>query len=205
MGQAICCKCFSAPLQFMTSNMQMHSTPAAVEDGFSEASDLLDEENYRSALAYSEEHIQVLVDHQMSKLADRLAALDSEMLNTPSSEYLKGNGGDSLLNTQHFSTDYQPRGSIDDNFVSPRDDKDELLDSLVGSEGLDSIDEPDLLGFRSQASGASRIGLKGEIESRGDAADLLGPLDAIDDVDEEEDLRSLEMNGQHRGAVEMLI
>jgi len=183
----------------------MHSTPAAVEDGFSEASDLLDEENYRSALAYSEEHIQVLVDHQMSKLADRLAALDSEMLNTPSSEYLKGNGGDSLLNTQHFSTDYQPRGSIDDNFVSPRDDKDELLDSLVGSEGLDSIDEPDLLGFRSQASGASRIGLKGEIESRGDAADLLGPLDAIDDVDEEEDLRSLEMNGQHRGAVEMLI
>ncbi|GAB5356774.1 hypothetical protein AAMO2058_000317800 [Amorphochlora amoebiformis] len=76
-----CCRCFSSPLQFL----QMKRPPGQEEEDFGETNDLLDEENYRSALAYSEEHIQVLVDHQMSTLADRLAALDSQMLQTPES------------------------------------------------------------------------------------------------------------------------
>mmetsp|Transcript_10330 Transcript_10330/g.16740 ORF Transcript_10330/g.16740 Transcript_10330/m.16740 type:complete len:232 (-) Transcript_10330:235-930(-) len=90
MGQRLascaphCCKCFTDPLLFM----QMESTVIPTSDAdeeeeehFGETTDLLDEENFRSALAYSEEHIQVLVDHQMSTLADRLAALDVQMIN----------------------------------------------------------------------------------------------------------------------------
>mmetsp|Transcript_14767 Transcript_14767/g.20540 ORF Transcript_14767/g.20540 Transcript_14767/m.20540 type:complete len:240 (-) Transcript_14767:240-959(-) len=87
MGQRLascapnCCKCFTDPLLFMQMESTVSPHPGVdEEDHFGETTDLLDEENFRSALAYSEEHIQVLVDHQMSTLADRLAALDVQMI-----------------------------------------------------------------------------------------------------------------------------
>mmetsp|Transcript_23025 Transcript_23025/g.34300 ORF Transcript_23025/g.34300 Transcript_23025/m.34300 type:complete len:103 (+) Transcript_23025:107-415(+) len=81
MGKAMscaprCCRCFSAPLDFLQMKRPNHQKS---DDDLSEVTDLLEEENYRSALSYSEEHIQVLLDHQMSTLADRLAALDSQL------------------------------------------------------------------------------------------------------------------------------
>eukprot|EP00467_Chlorarachnion_reptans_P017415 CAMPEP_0114523380 /NCGR_PEP_ID=MMETSP0109-20121206/21258_1 /TAXON_ID=29199 /ORGANISM="Chlorarachnion reptans, Strain CCCM449" /LENGTH=197 /DNA_ID=CAMNT_0001704687 /DNA_START=217 /DNA_END=807 /DNA_ORIENTATION=- len=122
------------------------STAVADDDRFNETTDLLDEENFRSALAYSEEHIQVLVDHQMSTLADRLAALDCELLNGDENDSL-GETPD-LITAEYFSPRSKSKVDIEplhSNFDYAKDEKEEyglnngsvLLDGLDPEQNLD--------------------------------------------------------------------
>uniref|UniRef100_A0A7S2TG93 Uncharacterized protein n=1 Tax=Lotharella oceanica TaxID=641309 RepID=A0A7S2TG93_9EUKA len=147
MGQAIttcspiCCRCLSAPLQ---SIMQMQSPSSSIrgEDDALETADLLDEENYRSALAYSEEHIQVLVDHQMATLADRLAALDSQLLSEDnldkSHDTLSGNQTTDASSIQHED---EALGSLEEG------NGEDLLGSLLDEDSNTAEPLPKLEGL----------------------------------------------------------
>eukprot|EP00469_Lotharella_globosa_P005521 CAMPEP_0167792912 /NCGR_PEP_ID=MMETSP0111_2-20121227/12846_1 /TAXON_ID=91324 /ORGANISM="Lotharella globosa, Strain CCCM811" /LENGTH=176 /DNA_ID=CAMNT_0007685927 /DNA_START=135 /DNA_END=665 /DNA_ORIENTATION=+ len=111
--------------------MQLQSPSPSVhgEDDAMETADLLDEENYRSALAYSEEHIQVLVDHQMATLADRLAALDSQLLSEDNRDDLHDTRDDlhDTLSGIQTTTDGSPI------------QQDDVLGPLEGGNGEDLL------------------------------------------------------------------